>query len=53
MRAVVFCEGTTDLLMVQFVLQYRYGWRYDGFVENTKTNRLLKRKLAKGISGAC
>lgn len=47
MRAVVFCEGTTDLLMVQFVLQYRYGWKYDGFLENTETNRLLKRNLIK------
>lgn len=47
MRAVVFCEGTTDLLMIQFVLQYRYGWKYQGFVENSETNRLIKRKLKK------
>ena len=38
MKAVVFCEGTTDLLMIQFVLQYKYGWKYDGFVENTVSN---------------
>ena len=50
MRTIIFCEGTTDLLMIQFILQYRYGWRYDGFVENTVTNKLLKRKLVKGNS---
>lgn len=47
MRAVVFCEGTTDLMMIQFVLQYRYGWKYDGFLENAVTNRLLKKILIK------
>lgn len=47
MRAVVFCEGTTDLMMIQFVLQYRYGWKYDGFLENSVTNRLLKKTLIK------
>ena len=47
MKAVVFCEGTTDLLMIQFVLQYKYGWKYDGFVENTVSNRLMKRILVK------
>lgn len=41
MRAVVFCEGTTDLLMIQFVLQYRYGWKYDGFLENAVTKLIL------------
>jgi len=33
--------------MLQFVLQFKYGWKYDGFVENTVTNRLIKRKLIK------
>lgn len=47
MRAVIFCEGTTDLLMIQFVLQYRYDWRYNGFLENSVTNRLLKKTLIK------
>lgn len=47
MRAVVFCEGTTDLLMIQFILQYKYGWKYDGFLENAETNRLLKKVLIK------
>lgn len=45
MKAVIFCEGTTDLMMIQFVLQYRYGWIYDGFLENAVTNRLLKKVL--------
>ena len=48
MKAVVFCEGTTDLLMIQFVLQYKYGWKYDGFVENTVSNRLMKVVASKG-----
>ena len=47
MKTVVFCEGTTDLLMIQFVLQYKYGWKYDGFLENAVTNRLLKKILKK------
>lgn len=47
MKTLIFCEGTTDLLMLQFVLQYKYGWKYDGFVENTITNRLIKRNLIK------
>lgn len=47
MKAVIFCEGTTDLLMIQFVLQYRYGWKYQGFLENAVTNRLLKKTLIK------
>lgn len=47
MKTLIFCEGTTDLLMLQFVLQYKYGWKYDGFVENTITNRLIKRNLVK------
>ena len=47
MRAVVFCEGTTDLLMIQFILQYKYGWKYNGFLENAETNRLLKKVLIK------
>lgn len=50
MKAVVLCEGTTDLLMIQFVLQYRYGWTYDGFVENSVTNRLIKRTFVKDNS---
>ena len=29
MRAVIFCEGTTDLLMIQFVLQYKYGGKFE------------------------
>ena len=36
MRAVILCEGTTDLLMIQYVLQYRYGWEYEGFLENAE-----------------
>ena len=47
MKAVIFCEGTTDLLMIQFVLQYKYGWKYCGFLENKVTNRLLKKELEK------
>lgn len=47
MKSKVFCEGTTDIIMIQYVLQYKYGWNYSGFVENTKTNRLLKRKMVK------
>lgn len=47
MRAVVLCEGTTDLLMIQYVLQYKYDWKYEGFLENTVTNRLQKKTLKK------
>lgn len=47
MRAIILCEGTTDLLMIQFVLQYRYGWAYDGFLENAVTNQLIKKTLKK------
>lgn len=47
MKAKIFCEGTTDLLMIQFVLQYKYGWKYSGFVENTITNRLIRRRLVR------
>lgn len=47
MRTVILCEGTTDLLMIQFVLQYKYGWKYDGFTENSETNALLNKKLKK------
>lgn len=50
MKTIIFCEGTTDILLLQFVLQYKYDWKYNGFVENTVTNRLLKRKLIKGDS---
>lgn len=48
MKAIILCEGTTDLLMIQFVLQYKYGWQYDGFVENTVTNQLIRRNLIRG-----
>ncbi|MBQ6786717.1 MAG: hypothetical protein IJO85_03225 [Lachnospiraceae bacterium] len=47
MKTIIFCEGTTDLLMIQFVLQYKYDWKYQGFVENSVSNRLLKRTLEK------
>lgn len=47
MRAIILCEGTTDLLMLQYVLQYRYDWEYDGFLENAVTNKLQKKKLKK------
>lgn len=43
MKTMIFCEGTTDLLMIQYVLQYKYGWHYNGFLENAETNRLRKR----------
>lgn len=29
MRTVIFCEGTTDLVLIQCVLQYRYGWKHN------------------------
>lgn len=50
MRTVIFCEGTTDLVLIQCVLQYRYGWKYKGFLENAETNKLLKRTLVKAES---
>ena len=50
MRIIILCEGTTDVILVQLLLQYRYGWVYDGFVENTVSNRLIKRKVKKGES---
>lgn len=45
MKTVIFCEGTTDLMMIQFVLQYKYGWKYDGFIENSITNKLQLKTL--------
>ena len=33
MKTIILCEGTTDLLMLQFVLQYKYQWKYEEFVE--------------------
>lgn len=50
MKIIILCEGTTDLLMLQFVLQYKYHWKYEGFVENSVTNRLIKRKFIKNDS---
>ncbi|SFR71202.1 DUF3226 domain-containing protein [Anaeromicropila populeti] len=47
MKTLILCEGTTDLIMLQFVLQYKYDWKYDGFVENAITNRLIKKRLIK------
>ncbi len=47
MRTVILCEGTTDLLMIQFVLQYKYGWKYDDYSDDSETNRLIKKKLVK------
>lgn len=47
MRTVVLCEGTTDLLMIQFVLQYKYGWKYDGFEENSETNMLISKQFKR------
>lgn len=43
MNGVILCEGTTDLMMIQFVLQYKYNWIYDGFLENAITNKLIKK----------
>jgi hypothetical protein len=48
MKTFIYCEGTTDLLMLQFVLQYKYGWEYNGFNESKRTNRLRSRNLIKG-----
>ena len=47
MKTMIFCEGTTDLLMIQYVLQYKYGWHYNGFLENAETNRLRKKTLKR------
>lgn len=47
MRTVILCEGTTDLLMIQFVLQYKYGWKYDNYSDDSESNRLIKKKLVK------
>lgn len=47
MKSIILCEGTTDVLMIQFVLQYKYGWSYNGFEENKVSNRLVKRELKK------
>ena len=47
MKTMIFCEGTTDLLMIQYVLQYKYGWHYNGFLENSETNRLRKKTLKR------
>ena len=47
MKTMIFCEGTTDLLMIQYVLQYKYGWHYNGFLENSETNKLRKKTLKR------
>ena len=47
MKTKIFCEGTTDLLMIQYVLQYKYGWKYQGFLENAESNRLRKKVLKR------
>lgn len=47
MRTKILCEETTDVLLLQFVLQYKYEWEYDGFLENTKSNRLVRRNVKK------
>lgn len=44
----IFCEGTTDLLLLQFILQYQYGWIYKDFEEEPSSGRLLKRRLFRG-----
>lgn len=48
MKTIICCEGTTDLLMIQFVLQFKYGWTYKGYMEDKSSNRLLGRELKKG-----
>lgn len=47
MKTLIFCEGTTDVLLIQFVLQFKYGWKYKGFLENKASNRLVERELVK------
>lgn len=47
MKAIILCEGTTDLLLLQFIMQFKYDWKYEGFVENKTSNRLVKRTLKK------
>lgn len=47
MKTIILCEGTTDLLMIQFVLQYKYDWQYKSYVENKEKNRLVKRTLVR------
>ena len=47
MKAIILCEGTTDLLLLQFIMQFKYDWKYDGFVENKISNRLVQRTLKK------
>lgn len=48
MKTIICCEGTTDLLMIQFVLQFKYGWKYKGYEEDKSNNRLLVRELKRG-----
>ena len=43
MKTAILCEGTTDLLMIQFILQYKYKWRYSGFLENAENNKINKK----------
>lgn len=47
MKTIIFCEGTTDVLLIQFILQFKYGWKYNGFLENKVSNRLVERELIK------
>jgi len=47
-KTAILCEGTTDVLLLQFILQYKYEWEYDGYLENTKSNRLIRRNVKKG-----
>lgn len=48
MGTKILCEGTTDLLLLQFILQYKYGWVYKDFEEEPSSGRLLKRRLSRG-----
>lgn len=47
MKALILCEGTTDLILLQLLLQYRYDYRYHGYEEEKCTNRLVQRIVKK------
>lgn len=47
MKKLILCEGTTDLLLLQFVLMFKYGWSYLDYEEEAATNRLVSKMLFK------
>ncbi len=50
MKSIILCEGTTDLLLLQFLLEYKYGYKYKTSVVNPKSSKLKSKTLDKDKS---